>query len=513
MTGAVVELLSFFTYFPFATGFCFRLIIFNAAIQPELSAMDLNSSTLGLYTDFYELTMAQGYFFSGKQNDKATFDYFFRNNPFRGGFTVFAGLADFLSLLEKFSFDSSDIGFLKQQGFKSEFLEYLQNFRFSGNIKSVAEGEIVFPNEPLMRVDGNIIECQLIESLLLNIINFESLIATKAFRVKLVSGGRPFSDFGLRRAQGFAAMQASRAAIIGGASSTSNTLAAKKYGVPLSGTQAHSWIQSFDSELEAFRAYAKVHPENTTLLVDTYDTLRSGVPNAIVVGREMEILGYKLKAIRLDSGDLAYLSKKARKMLDSAGLNYVKIIASNQLNEYVIKTLLDDQQAAIDAFGVGTELVTGKPDASLDGVYKLVCLGDKPKMKFSENIEKTTLPAKKQLYRYFDAEGKFYRDAILSEKENPVEIQTIFHPVYPEKQTLVAGLKSEQLLREIVVGGVSKSDAESPVEIHKFLVKRADLLPDEHKRFISPHIYKTGISSGLMNTRNNLAKDINTKST
>lgn len=474
--------------------------------------MDLPGSTLGLYTDFYELTMAQGFFFSDKRNDKATFEYFFRSNPFEGGLTVFAGLADFIDLLNKFTFNSSDIAYLKELGFKSLFLKYLTEFRFSGSIRSVAEGEIVFPGEPVLRVDGNIVECQLIESLLLNIINFESLVATKAFRVKLVAGGRTFSDFGLRRAQGFAAMQASRAAVIGGASSTSNVLAAKEYGIPVSGTQAHSWVQSFDSELEAFRAYALAYPDNATLLVDTYDTLRSGVPNAIIVAKEMEIGGSRLKAIRLDSGDLAYLSKKARKMLDSEGLDYVKIIASNQLNEYVINTLLKDQDAMIDVFGIGTEMVTGKPDASLDGVYKLVCLNNKPKMKFSENIEKTTLPGKKQLYRFFDDEGRFYRDAIILETEDPADIQTVFHPVYPEKSTPLKGLRFEKLLHEIVSDGVAKFKKQTPAEIHQYLVHRSALLPDEHKRFISPHIYKVGISEELLKTRSRLIKELTIKS-
>ncbi|HSO88560.1 MAG TPA: nicotinate phosphoribosyltransferase [Draconibacterium sp.] len=470
--------------------------------------MSVIKEQIGLYTDFYELTMAQGYFYYGKKDQQASFNYFFRTNPFNGGFTVFAGLDDFLELLSHFTYSESDIQYLKEQGFKPEFLTYLKNFRFSGNILSVTEGEIVFPNEPVLRVDGNIIECQLIESLLLNIINFESLIATKAFRIKLVAGKHIFSDFGLRRAQGFGAIHASRAACIGGATSTSNVLAGKLFGIPVSGTQAHSWIQSFDTELEAFRAYAKVHPENTVLLVDSYDTLKSGVPNAIIVAREMEESGHHLKAIRLDSGDLGYLSKKARKQLDDAGLNYVKIIASNQLNEHVIKTLLKDQDAAIDAFGIGTELVTGKNDAALDGVYKLTEIDGLPKMKFSENIEKNTLPAKKQVYRFFDNNGKFYRDAIALETERPDEINVIYHPIYPELNTKVNGLSFERLLNEVVSDGEIVLKKESPLEIHKFLEERASLLPDEHKRFISPHLYKTGISEKLMETRNTLSKQI-----
>lgn len=470
--------------------------------------MSVIKENLGLYTDFYELAMAAGYLSCGKKDQQVSFNYFFRTNPFRGGFTVFAGLADFLDLLNDFTYSDSDIQYLKEQGFKPDFLDYLKDFRFSGNIMSVAEGEIIFPNEPVLRVDGNIIECQLIESLLLNIINFESLIATKAFRIKLVSGKKVFSDFGLRRAQGFGAIHASRAACIGGASSTSNVMAGKLFGIPVSGTQAHSWIQSFDSELESFREYAQVHPENTILLVDSYDTLKSGVPNAIVVAKEMEARGQQLTGIRLDSGDLAYLSKKARKMLDNAGLKTVKIIASNQLNEHVIKTLLQDQDAAIDAFGIGTELVTGKSDAALDGVYKLVEIDGHPKMKFSENIEKNTLPSKKQLYRFLDENGKFYRDAISLDKEKPAEIDTIYHPVYPEKNTTIKGLKFENLLNKVVDEGKILIEKQMPMEIHKFLEHRASLLPDEHKRFISPHIYKVGITQNLLETRNALSKQI-----
>ena len=470
--------------------------------------MPVIKEKIGLYTDYYELAMAEGFYFCEKKDQQATFNYFFRTNPYNGGFTVFAGLADFLELLQKFIYSKSDIQYLKTLGFKNEFLEFLKNFRFSGNIQSVREGEIVFPNEPVLQVSGNIIECQLIESFLLNILNFESLIATKAFRIKLVSGKNVFSDFGLRRAQGFGAIHASRAACIGGASSTSNVLAGKLFSIPVSGTQAHSWIQSFDNELNAFRAYSGVHPENTVLLVDSYDTLKSGIPNAIIVAKEMEEKGQHLKAIRLDSGDLAYLSKKARKMLDDAGLNHVKIIASNQLNEHVIKTLLKDQNAAIDAFGIGTELVTGKSDAALDGVYKLVEIDGLPKMKFSENIEKNTLPAKKQLYRIFDHTGKFYRDVVALESENPEEINVIYHPVYPEINTRANGLPAEKLLVEVANGGKVFLEKQTPAEIHQYLETRAELLPDEHKRFISPHIYKTGISEKLMETRNKLSKQI-----
>ncbi len=470
----------------------------------------LNQS-LGLYTDFYELAMAQGYFLCEKRHESATFDYFFRTNPYSGGFTVFAGLADFLEMLNQFTYSDEDLEFLSKQGFRPEFLNYLKEFRFSGNIFSMQEGEIVFPNEPVLKVEGNIIEAQLIESLLLNILNFESLIATKAFRIKLVAGENIFSDFGLRRAQGLGSIHASRAACIGGAVSTSNVLAGKIFNIPVSGTLAHSWIQSFDNEQEAFRAYAKSSVNNVVLLVDTYDTLRSGIPNAIIVAKELQESGSRLNAIRLDSGDLAYLSKKARKMLDDADLKSVKIIASNQLNEHVVKSLLKEQNAPIDAFGIGTEMITGKPDAALDGVYKLSEVNSQPKMKLSENTEKNTLPGNKQVYRFYDENGNFYRDGIFCSDEKLKQIDTIYHPVHPEKNTPVQGLKAEALLQPVILNGKSMLINKTPQEIHGYLLKRAALLPDEHKRFISPHIYKVGISKKLLEKRNTLSKQLKTQ--
>ncbi len=460
--------------------------------------MSFSLENLGLYTDFYELSMAQGYFCAGKQNNQVTFDYYFRTNPFKGGFTVFAGLYDFLEFLHKFTFSESDLTYLKTLGFQDEFLEYLKTFSFKGEIESMTEGEVVFPNEPLIKITGNIIEAQLIESLLLNILNFESLIATKALRIYLASGKNIFSDFGLRRAQGFGAIHASRAACIGGAKFTSNVLAGKIYDIPVGGTQAHSWIQSFDSELAAFEAYANAHPNNSILLVDTYDTLKSGIPNAIKIAQQLELKGLTLKGIRLDSGDLAYLSKKARKMLDNAGLQYVKIVASNQLNEYVIKSLIKDQNAPIDSFGVGTELITGKPDASLDGVYKLSWIDGIPKMKISENIEKVTLPGQKTVYRYFDEDGNFFKDGILLNTDDPQNIETLFHPVYPEKKSTVKSLKKEALLKKVYSEEKILIEKKNPLEIFAYLKRRLERLPDEHKRFISPHIYKVGVSETLL---------------
>ncbi|MCX6239197.1 MAG: nicotinate phosphoribosyltransferase [Bacteroidia bacterium] len=469
------------------------------------------SETLGLYTDFYELSMAQGYFLAGKKDEKTVFDYFYRTNPYEGGFLVFAGLEDLLNLLTAFRYSEENLKYLEKHGFCPEFLDYLKDFSFNGTIFSVREGEIVFPNEPILRVEGNIIEAQLIETLLLNILNFGSLIATKAFRIKLVCGEKSFADFGLRRAHGIGGIQASRAAIIGGASSTSNVQSGFLYDIPVSGTMAHSWVQSFDDELTAFHEYARFNPDRTVLLVDTYDTLRSGIPNTIIVAKEMEAMENKLIGIRLDSGDLAYLSKKARKMLDAAGLEYVKIFASNQLNEYVINSL-NEQHAPLDAYGVGTELITGKPDAALDGVYKLALCNGTPRMKISENIEKMTYPGRKSLYRYFDSEGNFFRDGILLENEDPDDCDCIYNPVHPDKCTTVAGLKRENLHNIVYENNMITNPLPSPQQCHEYLMSRAALLPAEHKRFIMPHIYKVGSSKELLELRDQLRKKIGNKS-
>jgi len=473
--------------------------------------INTTSETIGLYTDYYELSMAQGYFLAGKKDETTVFDYFYRTNPFEGGFLVFAGLADFLNSIKAFHYSEEDLRYLEKQGFKTDFIDYLKDFSFKGTIYSVREGELVFPNEPIVRVEGNIIEAQLIETLLLNILNFESLIATKAFRIKLVAGDKTFADFGLRRAHGMGGNQASRAAIIGGASSTSNVLAGFLYDIPVSGTMAHSWVQSFDDELTAFRMYARFNPDNTVLLVDTYDTLHSGIPNTIIVAREMETQGNKLIGIRLDSGDLAYLSKKARKMLNNAGLDYVKIFASNQLNEYVVNSL-NEQHAPLDGYGIGTELVTGKPDASLDGVYKLSLCDDIPRMKISENVEKMTYPGRKSLYRYYDSEGNFFRDGILLESEDPDACESVYNPIHPNKFTMVSGLTREDLHTKVYENQTITGPLPSPQMCHEYLLSRAALLPAEHKRFIMPHIYKVGSSKNLLDLREQMLKKIANRS-
>lgn len=457
----------------------------------------------GLYTDYYALTMAQGYFFTGRAEQKVIFDYFFRANPYKGGYTIFAGTADLLEALNQFRFEKDDLEFLKVHGFRSEFLSFLKSFSFHGSIQAVREGEVVFPFAPLVRVEGTILEGQLVETLLLNILNFESLIATKASRIRKVVGERLFSEFGLRRAQGLAGIHGSRAAVIGGADSTSNVYAAKSFDLLPVGTQAHSWVQSFENELEAFRAYGDLYPENCTLLVDTYDTLRSGIPNAISVAKEMEKKGHRLKAIRLDSGDLAYLSKAARHMLDEVGLDYVRIMASNQLDEYLIRSL-NDQDAPIDAFGVGTNLITGKGSAALDGVYKLAMVDGRPTLKISDNITKVNLPGKKQVIRYMNEKNEFYADGILLTNEKDTE--HLYHPIFPEKSCAVDGLKSEQLLHPVMEAGKPASIS-STREASAYRQERLALLPEEHQRFENPHSYKVGLSGKVLEMRNALLKE------
>ncbi len=466
------------------------------------------TENIGLYTDYYELTMAQGYFLCGKKDEQTVFDYYYRTNPFDGGYLVFAGLYDLLTILKNFKYTEENIEYLRSTGLRDEFLNYLKDFKFKAKIYSMAEGEIVFPNEPLLRVEGNIIEAQIVETLVLNYLNFQSLIATKACRIKDVLKEKSFADFGLRRAQGLGGVHASRAAVIGGANSTSNVYSGYLYDIPVSGTQAHAWVQSFDSELEAFRKYASINPDTSILLVDTYNTLKSGVPNAIKVAKELEEKGSKLIGIRLDSGDLAYLSKKARKMLDDAGLPYVQIFVSNQLNEYVVKSL-NEQGAKIDGYGIGTELVIGKKTGAIDGVYKLVENNGVPRLKISENVEKITMPGRKHVLRFFDEEGMFYRDGVVLASEK--QVSKLYHPFHKHKNTDVSACRCEELSKLVMDNGEILIDYETPQQINKYLQKRFAQLPEEHKRFISPHIYKVGISKNLMDLRNKLMDDIRSK--
>ncbi len=457
----------------------------------------------GLYTDMYELTMAQAYYDEDGHKASACFDYFFRTLPFEGGYVILCGIGDLLNVIENLNFSDEDILWLQNQGFEKSFLSWLQGFRFQGSIYAMNEGEVVFPGEPLLRVEGNMIEIQLIETLLLNYLNFQSLIATKAARMRFVAGHLHLSEFGLRRAQGLGGIHASKAAIAGGFNSTSNSYSARIYDMQAVGTMAHSFVQSYPDELTAFRKFAKAHPSNCTLLVDTYNTLESGVPNAITVAKEMEANGKRLQGIRLDSGDLAYLSKKARQMLDTADLRHVKIVVSNQLDEHLIKSLLD-QNAPIDIFGVGTSIATGQPNAALDGVYKLAEINGQPRIKLSENIQKVTLPGIKQVYRYTDENGCFMADAVAFAND-PIP-DKIIHPFDPEKTMQLDVSKARPLLAKVMENGKRTIEDKNPLQVAAYAKERLQQLPEEHKRFKNPHIYKVGISEPLNEIRNNLRK-------
>lgn len=465
---------------------------------------DKNPGISPLYTDLYQLAMGQSYFSEGVHEGYAVFDYFFRKLPFDGGYAVFTGIQNVLRYIENYTFPESELEYLKSQGFREDFLEYLAGMKLNVTIRSVQEGETVFPYEPLIIVSGPLIQVQLIETALLNYCNYPTLIATKASRIRHQAGNKSLSEFGMRRAQGTASIPAAEAAVIGGFNSTSNVKAGQLFDIPIAGTMAHSYIQSFDNELDAFRKFAEVWGEKTVLLADTYDTLNSGLPNAIKVGLELKEKGIHLLGIRLDSGDLAYLSKKARKMLDAAGLEYVKIVASNQLDEYLIRSL-EQQEAPIDIYGVGTSLVTGRPDAALDGVYKLCYAQGKPRMKISENLIKMNFPHDKEVYRYYNEEGKMVADSIaLTFEETPPDLMV--HPFEPHKSLSLAGYKAEQLLKTVMTDGVRNIEFEQSQDIRRKVYENLRRLPDEHKRFDYPHIYKVGISEALVHLRDDLKK-------
>ncbi|TVR33604.1 MAG: nicotinate phosphoribosyltransferase [Balneolaceae bacterium] len=456
------------------------------------------------YTDQYQITMSQVYFHKGLKDETAIFDYFFRSNPFKGGYAIFAGLEDFLKSVEKFCFNEKDLDYLQSQGMDQQFLGYLENFRFRGKIYASIEGDLVFPNRPIISVEAPIIEAQLLETLLLNILNYQTLIATKASRMRLSAGSGKLLDFGLRRAPGAGGYSAARAAVVGGFNATSNVRAGRDYDIPISGTMAHSFVQRYDDEISSFRDFAEVRPHDCVLLVDTYNTLKSGVPNAIKVGKEMEKRGEKLKGIRLDSGDLGWLARKSRKMLDDAGLNYVKIAASNQLDEYVIKSLLD-QGAPIDLFGVGTSLVTGRPDAALDGVYKLSYANHEPRLKLSENIKKINLPGKKQVYRLLNEDESFYGGEVVTMADE-TDFDIMIHPTEPDKSLELGAFKKVPLLEKVMENGKRLTEPRELTEIGDYSQKQLLKLPLEFKRFEYPHIYKIGLSKKLKTKRDQLVE-------
>lgn len=475
----------------------------------------MGKQNLTLLTDFYELTMMQGYF-NNNDNDQVVFDVFYRENPCGSGYAICAGLDQVIDYINNLKFNDEDIEYLRGlQIFEEGFLSYLKDFKFSGDIYAIPEGTVVFPMEPLLKVIAPIMEAQLVETALLCIVNHQSLIATKASRVVYAAKGEPVMEFGLRRAQGpDAGTLGARAAVIGGCCGTSNVLCAKLYDIPALGTHAHSWIMSFDDELTAFRKYAELYPQNTTLLVDTYDTLRSGVPNAIKVFKELKdnnTMPIKY-GIRLDSGDLAYLSKKARKMLDAAGFPEASITASSDLDEYLIDSL-KAQGAKIDCWGVGTKLITSRDCPSFGGVYKLAAIWRNgeylPKIKLSENQWKITNPGNKKIFRIYEKEsGKVMADMIALEEEefsseNPL---LLFDPVATWKKTHLA--PNTYTLRELLIpvfqSGKCVYTSPSVMEIREYCKKEQDSLWDEARRLINPHNVYVDLSNKLYRMKTDL---------
>ncbi len=461
-----------------------------------------------LLTDLYELTMMQGYHRYGLHHH-AVFDMFFRRQPFNSGFSVFAGLDDLLDAIESLQFQDEDITYLESLGlFDASFLDYLSGFRFSGDIWAVPEGTLVFPHEPLVRVHTTILEAQLIESLLLNTVNFQTLIATKTARIYMASERGSIAEFGLRRAQGVdGALSAARAAYIGGASSTSNTLAGKKYGIPVTGTMAHSWVMAFSSERDAFQKYADLYPDKAILLIDTFDTLGSGIDNAIAVGRELKERGKRI-GVRLDSGDIQYLSKQVRHRLDEAGLRDALIAVSNELDEHIIHQLVS-AESPVDLWGVGTQLVTGGGDPSLTGVYKLAAKESAdgsflPTMKVSDNPEKSTNPGVKQVYRFYGERDYPIADLITLDDDPPVEGQphTFYHPSGDyRKFRLHDYTRFEPLLLRHMEGGKRTIPAPSLEAIRERTISNLQNLDETYTRLINPHIYKVAVSRGAANTQ------------
>lgn len=457
-----------------------------------------------LLTDLYELTMMQGYFRHGMHH-RAVFDMFFRRQPFGGGFSIFAGLEDLLQALEELRFYPDDIEYLASLGlFDQPFLDYLSNFRFSGTVWSVAEGTPVFPQEPLLRIETSMIEAQLIESLVLNVINFQTLIATKAARIYLATGGGKVAEFGLRRAQGYdGALTAARAAYIGGATSTSNTLAGKRYGIPVTGTMAHSWVMAFPNERIAFEKYVEIYPKQAVLLIDTFDTLGSGIESAIAVGKKLKRRGIDI-GVRLDSGDIQYLSKEVRARLDNAGLRAAKIAVSNELDELIIQQLVA-AECPIDFWGVGTQLVTGGSDSALTGVYKLAAketeTGEfEPTMKVSDNPEKSTNPGIKQVYRFYDDADLPIADLIAVHDEPivPGAGYTFYHPALDyRKFRLEAVAKIRPLLSPVMRDGRVVVTLPTLSAIRDNTLRELERLDETYTRTLNPHIYRVSVSRGI----------------
>lgn len=476
------------------------------------------SRNLSMLMDFYELTMSNAYLMEGIGDTEVYFDMFFRKVPEQGGFAIMAGVEQLIEYIEGLHFGEEQIEYLRGLNtFNDDFLTYLSNFKFTGSIYAIPEGTPIFPNEPVVTIKAPVIEAQLIETMLLLTINHQSLIATKTNRIVRAAKGRAVLEFGARRAQGYdGAIYGARAAYIGGAAGSATLKTGELFDIPVFGTMAHSWIQLFEDEYKAFETYARTYPDKCTLLVDTYSVLESGIPNAIKVAKEiLEPMGKRLQGVRLDSGDMAYLSKKTRKLLDEAGLNDCKIIASNSLDEYTITSLLN-QGANIDTFGVGERLVTSKSEPVFGGVYKLVAVTDSngkisPRIKLSENVEKVTNPGYKKVYRLFDNDSNMAIADVITMADEIIDNSkpyTIFDPVDTWKSKELTNFKVVELQVPIYINGKLVYKSPSLKEIRKYCKEQLDTLWDEIKRFENPHKYYVDLSQNLWFLKDQMIKKI-----
>lgn len=472
----------------------------------------LQSRNLTMLMDFYELSMANGYFTNGMKDKIVYFDMFFRKVPDNGGFAIMAGLRQLIDYLKNLSFTQKDLELFRRKGFNEDFIEYLKNFKFTCDVWAIPEGTPIFPGEPIVTVKGPVIEAQLIETMVLLTVNHQSLIATKANRLKRAAGDKTIMEFGSRRAQGYdAAIYGARAAYIGGCDATACAIDERDYGVPAVGTMAHSWIQLFGDELEAFCAYARQYPDNCTLLVDTYNVTKSGIPNAIeAFRREVLPRGFRPKGIRIDSGDITYLSIKARKMLDEAGFPDCKIVASNSLDEIIIRDMLI-QGAQVDSFGVGERLITAASAPVFGGVYKIVAVEENgvpvPRIKLSENVQKITTPCAKKVYRLFDnVTGKAIADVItlLDEEIDESKPYELFDPNYTWKRKIVENFTAKPLLVKIFDGGENCYNSPDIKDIKAYCNEQVNTLWEEVKRFENPHTYYVDLSQKLWDEKKRL---------
>ena len=475
---------------------------------------------ISMMMDFYEMTMANGYFVNGGENTRVAFDVFYRRNPDNGGFAIFAGLEQIIEYVENMNFSAEDVEFFRAQNiFSEDFLTYLSNFHFHGDIYAFPEGTIMYPNEPFLTVIADLIDAQLVETAILSQINHQSLIATKARRIVRSAEGRIVSDFGARRAHNMdAATYGARAAFIGGVNGTATVSAGKMFGIPVNGTMAHSWVMYFNDEFEAFKRYAEIYPNSAVFLIDTYDVIHSGVPNSIRVAKEiLEPAGHHLKGVRIDSGDLAYLSKRVRKMLDEAGLNDCKIIVSNSLDEFTITSLLN-QGAAIDSFGVGERLITAKSEPVFGAVYKLVAIDEggvfTPRIKISENVEKITNPGLKNVYRIYDESGHVIADMIALPDEK-IDLSTPFRyidPVKPWKQRSFTNCTAKKLLKLYVKDGRRVEQLPTLNKIRDYVKHQLENeIWEEEQRFENPHRHYLDMTPNYYEMKMNLLYETRSK--